>query len=246
MIKLNNINKIFKQKHQSFQALKDVSLDFDEGEFAVIAGPSGSGKTTLLNIIGLLDKATSGEYIFDDQSIAKKSSRSLADIRREKIGFVFQAYNLMPVLTALENTEMVMELSGLDKSSIRKAAMETLTAVGLGDLADRYPDQLSGGQQQRVAVARAIASKPRLVIADEPTANLDSATAVGLMELMEKLNQEHGVTFIFSSHDPEVISRAKRVIRLRDGQVVDDTQANAEAGDKLRQVASVSRIDATG
>ena len=196
MIKIEKIKKILKQKHQSVHSLVDIDLEFERGGFTVIAGPSGSGKTTLLNILGLLDKPTSGTYFFDNENMINSSSRSLADFRRKKIGFIFQSYNLMPVLTALENTEMVMEINGVEKNERRQIALETLKNLGLADLGTRYPDQLSGGQQQRVAVARAIAAKPQLVIADEPTANLDSKSATALLDLMKSLNQQHGITFI--------------------------------------------------
>ncbi|BBN83579.1 ABC transporter ATP-binding protein [Pseudoalteromonas sp. A25] len=226
MIKLTQINKIFSDKHQSFHCLKDLDLEVNQGEFTVIAGPSGSGKSTLLNIIGLLDKPSSGSYEFDGQDVAKLNSNRLADIRREKIGFVFQAYNLMPVLTALENTEMIMEFCNVDKKVRRQRAIETLEAVGLGDFKNRFPAQLSGGQQQRVAVARAIAAQPLLVIADEPTANLDSRSTESLLDLMQSLNEDLGVTFLFSSHDPRVIERAHRVIHLQDGQIVKDVSTH--------------------
>ncbi|MBE0370867.1 ABC transporter ATP-binding protein [Pseudoalteromonas sp. MMG013] len=224
MITLNKINKVFADKHQSFHCLKEIDLTVKQGEFTVIAGPSGSGKSTLLNIIGMLDQPTNGTYQFDNKEVAKFSNNKLADIRREKIGFVFQAYNLMPVLTALENTEMIMEFSGIDKKQRKQRAIETLEAVGLGEFKDRFPAQLSGGQQQRVAVARAIAAKPLLVIADEPTANLDSRATESLLDLMVSLNQKQGITFIFSSHDPRVIERAHRVIHLQDGKVIRDEQ----------------------
>lgn len=228
MISLTKINKIFSDKHQSFHCLKDIDLTIDKGEFTVIAGPSGSGKSTLLNIIGLLDKATSGTCLFDDLDVSTMTNNALADIRREKIGFVFQAYNLMPVLTALENTEMIMEFCGLDKKLRRQRAMETLTSVGLADLKDRFPAQLSGGQQQRVAVARAIAAQPLLVVADEPTANLDSHSAENLLNLMVKLNHDLGITFLFSSHDQRVIQRAQRVLQLQDGQIVSDERKDQQ------------------
>lgn len=228
VIQLERINKVFEQKSQRFHALKDVDLSVQAGEFTVIAGPSGSGKTTLLNIIGLLDTPTSGAVIFDGRDLSRCSAGELARIRRDQIGFVFQAYNLMPVLTALENTGMVMEIRGLESGRGRAAAAQVLTALGLGELMHRYPDQLSGGQQQRVAVARAVVGEPKVVIADEPTANLDSKTAEELMDLMERLNREQGVTFIYSSHDPRVISRARRVISLLDGGIVNSKRKQAE------------------
>ena len=224
IVQLRGIGKVFRRKQQSVSALSDINLSIRHGDFAVIAGPSGSGKTTLLNIIGLLDTATAGELTFNQRPLSQASMTELARIRRDEIGFVFQAYNLMPVLTAAENTEMVMEFQGRPPAERRRVSREVLGQLGLSELADRFPDQLSGGQQQRVAVARAIASRPRLVIADEPTANLDSKSATNLMDLMVRLNEEEGITFVFSSHDPQVIERGRRVISLRDGKIVTDKQ----------------------
>ncbi|MDT8997731.1 ABC transporter ATP-binding protein [Paucibacter sp. APW11] len=225
VIEAQQLTKVFMQKQQSVQALRGVDLQVRSGDFTVISGPSGSGKTTLLNILGLLDVPTSGRVSFEGHDLAGAKPADLAALRRDHIGFVFQAYNLMPVLTAVENTEMVMEFQGVPANERRRISAELLQALGLGELMDRFPDQLSGGQQQRVAVARAIASKPRLVIADEPTANLDSKTADSLMDLMSELNHKHGITFVFSSHDPHVIQRARRVLTLRDGIIVNDSAA---------------------
>jgi putative ABC transport system ATP-binding protein len=227
IVEVRNVTKVFEQKQLRVQALRELSLQVHGGEFTVIAGPSGSGKTSLLNIIGLLDQPSTGSVVFDRQDLSDSSMTELARLRRDHVGFVFQAYNLMPVLTALENTEMVMEFQGVAAPERRRIATQVLSDLGLQDLMHRYPDQLSGGQQQRVAVARAIASRPRLVIADEPTANLDSKTAESLMDLMVRLNAEHGITFVFSSHDPHVIRRAKRIVSLQDGQVVSDSAAES-------------------
>jgi putative ABC transport system ATP-binding protein len=205
------------------QVLSNVSLDIEEGEFFGLIGLNGIGKTTLLNMLGLLDVPTSGQLRFSGREVSGSSPTDLATLRRDHVGFVFQAYNLMPVLTAAENTEMVMEFQGVSPSDRRERSTQVLQQLGMQDLMHRFPDQLSGGQQQRVAVARAIASKPLLVIADEPTANLDSRTAEQLMDLMTDLNANHGITFIFSSHDPHVIDRGRRVVNLQDGRIASDT-----------------------
>jgi putative ABC transport system ATP-binding protein len=204
------------------RALDGIKLQLEEGEFCALAGPSGSGKTTLLNLLGALDVPTSGKIQIDGVELSALSSKELSDLRLRKLGFVFQAYNLIPVLSALENVEFVMELQGVTQADRRLRATEVLERVGLGGLGDKRPLEMSGGQQQRVAVARAIASGPRVVLADEPTANLDSVTASKLLELMAELNSEDGVTFLFSTHDPLVMEAAHRVVRLRDGLVVDD------------------------
>lgn len=204
------------------QALDNVSLDIEEGGFVSLFGPSGSGKTTLLNLIGALDTPTSGEITISGQRIDLMSSTELSKLRLNHIGFVFQAYNLIPVLSARENVEFVMELQGISKSVRQQRALEILDAVGLTGLAERRPAELSGGQQQRVAVARAIVSNPSLVLADEPTANLDSKTAENLLTLMRQMNEERKVTFIFSTHDKLVMSYAKRLVGLHDGEIVSD------------------------
>jgi putative ABC transport system ATP-binding protein len=203
-------------------ALSDVSLAIAPGEFTALAGPSGSGKTTLLNLFGALDVPTSGSVAVDGTDLAGLSRSQLAELRLAKLGFVFQAFNLIPVLSARENVEFVMELQGVPAAVRRERALAMLEEVGLAELAKRRPLEMSGGQQQRVAIARAIVSEPRVVLADEPTANLDSVTAARLIDLMERLNGERGVTFLFSTHDPRVIERARRVVRLRDGGVVAD------------------------
>ena len=223
-VEVKNVSKIYPQGETEVRALNGLSLAIQPGEFTAICGPSGSGKTTLLNLMGALDKPTSGEVRVDGQLLGKLGRRRLSQLRRDRIGFVFQAYNLIPVLTAYENAEMVLRLQGVEESQRRERVMALLADVGLEGLADRRPSQLSGGQQQRVAIARAIASNPAIVLADEPTANVDSETADHLLEIMEKLNRERGETFIFSTHDPRVLERAKRVIRIVDGQIDEDTQ----------------------
>ncbi len=197
------------------------------GEFTVLAGPSGSGKTTLLNLLGGLDEPSAGEVFLAGRSLRELSRAELARERLDKLGFVFQAFNLIPVLSARENVEFVLELQGAPARERRERALAMLAEVGLAELADKRPLEMSGGQQQRVAVARAIVSRPRVVLADEPTANLDSQTAGRLIELMERLNHDHAVTFLFSTHDPLVIGKAHRVVRLRDGAVVADESQDA-------------------
>ena len=219
LIKLNNVTKIYDGTAVPVKALNEVSLSIEAGEFTAIVGPSGSGKTTLLNVIGGLDVPTSGSVIVDEVDISTYKPDDLVNFRLHHIGFVFQAYNLIPVFTAKENVEFIMLLQGLTKVEREKRAKDLLDSVGLGDRLNSLPTQLSGGQQQRVAVARALASKPSFVLADEPTANLDSVTADALLNLMEELNQEHKMTFIFSTHDARVIQRAHRVITLRDGAI---------------------------
>ena len=222
VIKTNNLFKIYQQGDVEVRALNDVSIDFKQGEFTAIVGPSGSGKTTFLNAIGGLDTPTSGNVIINNTDITKLKSNQLIDFRLRNIGFVFQAYNLIPVLTAKENVEFIMLMQGDSVSKRSARAIELLESVGLEDKLSRRPGQLSGGQQQRVAVARALASKPQFVLADEPTANLDSASTTNLLDIMYRLNQEEKMTFIFSTHDQRVIDRAKRIITLEDGKVLSD------------------------
>jgi len=217
-----NINKSYKQGQVTVQALKDVSLTIDKGEFVAVAGPSGSGKTTLLNMIGGLDAIDAGSICVDGKTFETMSQSQLADLRLHKIGFVFQAYNLIPVLSAIENVEYVMLLQGLPSKERRSKAMSILDEVGLEEKYNRRPAELSGGQQQRVAVARAIVSNPAIVLADEPTANLDSKTGQGLLEMMKTMNVEKQITFIFSTHDRMVMEYARRLVKLRDGRLVDD------------------------
>ena len=222
VIKTQNLSKIYKQGEIEVKALNDVTCDFNQGEFTAIVGPSGSGKTTFLNILGGLDQPDNGSVNIEGTDITKLKSGKLIDFRLYNIGFIFQAYNLIPVLTAKENTEFIMLLQGKDKSFRDNRTNELLQEVGLGDLMNRRPTQLSGGQQQRVAVARALASKPKFILADEPTANLDSKSTSQLLDIMHKLNQEEGTTFIFSTHDQRVIDKARRVITLEDGKIVND------------------------
>ncbi len=222
VIELKNVNKIYNSEEVKVHAVNDVTLSFDEAEFAAIVGPSGSGKTTLLNIIGGLDMPTSGEILIGGTDLSRLRSSQLIDFRLKNIGFVFQSYNLIPVLTAGENVEFIMVLQKWPKKERDERTIGLLNAVGLGDRIQSRPAKLSGGQQQRVAVARALASQPKFVLADEPTANLDSKSATTLLEIMEKLNHESKITFIFSTHDPRVVKMAHRVITLEDGKVISD------------------------
>jgi putative ABC transport system ATP-binding protein len=224
VLELKNVNKIYNSTEVKVHAVNDVSLDFSEAEFAAIVGPSGSGKTTLLNLIGGLDMPTSGEIVIGGTNLSKLRSSQLIDFRLMNIGFVFQSYNLIPVLTAKENVEFIMMLQKWPQKERDSRTFELLKAVGLGDRMNSRPAKLSGGQQQRVAVARALASRPKFVLADEPTANLDSKSATTLLEIMEKLNHEEKITFIFSTHDPRVVKMAHRVITLEDGKVVTDVK----------------------
>ncbi len=222
IIKIENLYKTYDGDSVPVHAVNGVNLSFEEGEFAAIVGPSGSGKTTLLNIIGGLDDASEGAVTIDGVKINELSARKLTDFRMNNIGFVFQAYNLIPVLTAKENVEFIMHLQGRDKNYREARTTELLKAVGLGEMMDRRPSKLSGGQQQRVAVARALASKPKFVLADEPTANLDSKSTENLLDIMERLNKEEKITFIFSTHDQRVVNKAHRVITLEDGKIISD------------------------
>jgi putative ABC transport system ATP-binding protein len=222
ILELKDVNKIYDGSEIHVHAVNGVNLEFQEAEFAAIVGPSGSGKTTLLNLIGGLDKPTSGEILIDGINLSKLKSSELIDFRMRNIGFVFQAYNLIPVLTAKENVEFIMSLQKWSRQERDERTFELLKAVGLYDRMNSRPAKLSGGQQQRVAVARALASRPKFVLADEPTANLDSKSATTLLEIMEKLNHEEKITFIFSTHDARVVKMAHRVITLEDGKIVMD------------------------
>ncbi|MEN8711059.1 MAG: ABC transporter ATP-binding protein [Arenicellales bacterium] len=221
-VKCRGVSKVFSQGELAVHALTDIDLDIAAGEFVCLSGSSGSGKTTLLNMIGGLDVATAGEITVAGKRLDKMPMSELADLRLQHIGFVFQAYNLIPVLSARENVEFVMQLQGIEADQRRVNAMEILQQVGLTGMEDRRPAELSGGQQQRVAVARAIVSKPALILADEPTANLDSENSDKLMTLMRELNSQIGTTFIISTHDEGVMAFAKRLIRLHDGRIVSD------------------------
>lgn len=222
VIEIKNIEKIYNDSEVKVHAVNGISLDFEEGEFAAIVGPSGSGKTTFLNMLGGLDTPTSGEITIGGVNLSGLSSSKLIDFRLHNIGFVFQAYNLIPVLTAKENVEFIMQMQGVPKAKRDERTKSLLEAVGLGDRLDSRPSRLSGGQQQRVAVARALASKPKFVLADEPTANLDSKSTENLLDIMEKLNHEENITFIFSTHDARVVKKARRVITIEDGKILSD------------------------
>ncbi len=222
VIEIKNVEKIYNDSEVKVHAVNGVTLSFDEGEFAAIVGPSGSGKTTLLNMLGGLDLPTSGDIIIGGENINTLKGSKLIDFRLHNIGFVFQSYNLIPVFTAKENTEFVMQMQGIPRTAREKRVKELLTEVGLGDRLDSRPSRLSGGQQQRVAVARALASKPKFILADEPTANLDSKSTENLLDIMEKLNKEENITFIFSTHDARVMKKARRVITLEDGKILSD------------------------
>ena len=222
-----NLCKTYRQGDQDIKALDHLSLEVNEGGFIFLSSPSGGGKTTLLNAIGGLDKPDSGEVYIAGERIDNLSKGELAELRLRRIGFVFQAYNLIPVLSARENVEFVMQVQGVPAAERAEQSMEILAEVGLEGLEDRRPAEMSGGQQQRVAVARAIVSRPALVLADEPTANLDSKTSDGLMELFTELNEHHGTTFIIATHDQRVMGYAKRLIRMLDGRIVDDIAQDA-------------------
>ncbi len=227
MVRVVDVKKDYHVGKTVVNALRGVTLEVKEGEFISIAGPSGSGKTTLLNLIGCLDKATEGEIFIDDEAVAEKNKKELALLRRRKLGFVFQSFNLIPVLTAYENVSFSLSLLGLSDREIRDRTMKILEEVGLGGLERRFPSELSGGQQQRVAIARALVKEPELVLADEPTANLDSKTGKDILELMAGLNEKHGITFIFSTHDPMVMDFARRLVLLHDGRIVEEKSREA-------------------
>lgn len=222
LVNINGLTKLYRQGEVEVPALRGITLEIAEGEFSALVGPSGSGKTTLLNLIGGLDHPNSGTLNLDGQNLLALGEGALSTYRLHHVGFIFQAYNLVPVLSALENVEFVMVLQGRPASECRSRAMGYLERVGLTDEAHRRPKALSGGQQQRVAVARALAANPRLVLADEPTANLDSENALELLSLMRQLNREEGMTFLFSTHDQRVVEHARRVITLEDGKVARD------------------------
>jgi ABC-type antimicrobial peptide transport system, ATPase component len=222
IIEIKDLVKIYSNTAVQVTAVDHVDLTIEKGEFTAIVGPSGSGKTTLLNMIGGLDQPTSGQIFIENVDITKMNPRKLIDFRLNNIGFVFQSYNLIPVLTAYENVAFIMEMQGASKSLVESRTREILTQVGLGDRMNSRPNQLSGGQQQRVAVARAMASEPKFIIADEPTANLDSKATAKLLEMMEILNHKENVTFIFSTHDQRVMNKAHRIIVLEDGKIVSD------------------------
>ena len=221
-VRTNRVWKVFEQEAEEVTAVRDVSLTIARGEFTALAGPSGSGKTTLLNLIGGLTRATRGQVDVAGQDISEMTNQELARLRLEQVGFVFQAYNLLPVLTALENAEFPMLLQGIDAEERRARVQELFHRTGMDGLEDRRPGKLSGGQQQRVAVVRAVASKPALVLADEPTANLDSASSEALLDMMAELNRDLGVTFVFATHDDHVMERSRRLVRMVDGGIASD------------------------
>jgi putative ABC transport system ATP-binding protein len=235
IVHAHGLTKVFGTGAQRVMALRGVDLDIGPGEFLALVGPSGSGKTTLLNLIGALDAPTAGDLVVLDRAIADLSRRERAALRLESVGFVFQAYNLVPVLTAVENVEFVLELQGVG-SERHARAVDALEELGLKELADRRINELSGGQQQRVAVARAVAARPKLVLADEPTANLDGENAEILMHLMRDLRDRHGMTFVFSTHDPRVVAHAYRVVTLVDGRVAHDEERPGEAPHEILPV----------
>jgi putative ABC transport system ATP-binding protein len=220
--KIENVTRIFKVGKIETQALRGVNLSIESGEFTALVGPSGSGKTTLLQLIGCLDLPTSGNVFISGKNVSKLNRSQRADMRRGTLGFIFQFFALIPTLTAYENVEMPLFLTGASGAERRKRVTELLEAVGLSDRANNRPDQMSGGQQQRVAIARALTTKPALILADEPTANLDTANGHQVMETMTRLNQETGVTFVFATHDPRVIHYARRVVTLEDGLIVNN------------------------
>jgi len=231
MIQVRNAVKEYDTGAQRVTALRGVSLEITDGEFMALAGPSGSGKTTLLNLIGCLDSVTGGEILVDGSPISSLGPKERNRVRMERIGFIFQNYNLIPVLTAIENVALALEIGkGLGEREIRERSARMLAEVGLAGLENRRPNELSGGQQQRVSIARALVKEPPVVLADEPTANLDSKTGEEILALMENLNARHGTTFVFSTHDPMVMRHAKRIVRLHDGEIISDeiTPANAD------------------
>ncbi len=242
IVQLKNVTRTYRQGDIEVPALKGINLSVFPGEFTAICGPSGSGKTTALNIIGALDKPNGGEVLIDGVDIAKLSRKERSALRRDRVGFVFQAYNLMPVLTAYENAEAVLSLQGRGAAK-KDDVMKLLADVGLQGMEHRRPHEMSGGQQQRVAIARAIAAEPSVVLADEPTANVDSHTAETLLDIMGKLNRERGTTFIFSTHDPRVMRHARRIITLVDGAVAKDE--TKEAGVEADGIAPATPVAAT-
>ena len=228
VIEIENLTRKYGKGIGEVVAINEISLNIEYGEFTAIIGPSGSGKSTLLNLIGGLDKSDSGCVLLAGKDIAKMSGSQMSDFRRDRIGFIFQAYNLIPVLSAAENIEYIMLLQGISSVKRKERVQEMLSLVGLEGLGHRRPSELSGGQQQRVAVARAMASKPEIILADEPTANLDSKTGMALLDMMRQLNEDQGVTFVFSTHDEMIMKRARRLIHLRDGLVaLDERNSNA-------------------
>ena len=227
VVSCRGVTRVYAEDSVPVHALRGVEFDVRRGDWVSLAGPSGSGKSTLLHLIGGLDRPTAGDVSVDGQSLGELSESQLSDLRLRKLGFVFQAYNLIPVLTAVENVEFIMQLQGVDAAERRERALATLQRLGLDDIGDRRPGELSGGQQQRVAVARAVVTDPVLLMADEPSANLDSSTTEDLLELLRSVNEEHGVTIVTATHDPMVMDFAKRRVRLRDGAIERDESTSA-------------------
>ena len=230
-VRTEDVWKIYPQEPNPVKAVRGVSLEIESGDFVAMAGPSGSGKTTVLNLLGGLTRPTDGSIWIGGDEITDMPDRALARLRLERIGFVFQAYNLLPVLSAMENAEFTLLLRGVPSSERHRRVRELFDQMGLEGLEDRFPGKLSGGQQQRVAVARAVVGEPALVLADEPTANLDSVASSALLDIMERLNREHGTTFVFSTHDPRVMERARRLITLVDGQISEDVRRDHGTSD---------------
>jgi putative ABC transport system ATP-binding protein len=224
VVQAKELSKVYRMGELEVQALRGLSLDIERGETVAIMGPSGSGKSTLMNILGCLDRPSDGDYFLDGENVAQMSDDQLAEVRNRKVGFIFQSFNLLPRASALSNVELPLRYSTIRPSERRHKAREALQAVGLGDRTDHRPSELSGGQQQRVAIARALINDPSIVMADEPTGNLDSKTGEEIMDLLLKLNKERGVTLIMVTHDPDVASRTERIIRIRDGQVEGNKQ----------------------
>lgn len=222
VIEIKNLTKIYNSSEVQVKAVNGIDITFKEGEFTAVVGPSGSGKTTFLNMLGGLDRPTSGEVVIGGVNIWELGSRKLIDFRMNHIGFVFQSYNLIPVLTAGENVEFIMQLQGRPKKERAARTQELLDSVGIGDRSNSRPAKLSGGQQQRVAVARALASRPKFILADEPTANLDSTATTSLLELMSVMNKKYQTTFIFATHDQRVMDKAKRIVTIEDGKILSD------------------------
>ncbi|MDA3910255.1 MAG: ABC transporter ATP-binding protein [Bacteroidales bacterium] len=222
IIETQNLHKIYNGSEIPVHAVNGIDLSIEQGEFTAIVGPSGSGKTTFLNLLGGLDKPSEGEVIIDGINIGELSNKQIINFRLKNIGFVFQAYNLIPVLTAKENVEFIMQMQKWNKKEREQRAIEMLEAVGLGDRLKSRPGKMSGGQQQRVAVARALASRPKFILADEPTANLDSASTENLLSIMEELNRKENITFVFSTHDQRVVNKARRIITIEDGKIKED------------------------
>lgn len=225
IVRLQHVRKTYVQGKIEVHAVNDVSLDIQAGDFAALCGPSGSGKTSLLNLIGGLDVPNAGKVWVDGVDLASLSRSELSEVRKNRIGFVFQAYNLIPVMTAYENAAFVLDLQEVEEAEKYRRVMKTLKAVGLEGLEHRRPDEMSGGQQQRVAIARAIVTRPAIVLADEPTANVDSETAKSLLNMMADLNEQQGITFLFSTHDQHVMDKAQRIIQVHDGQIASDSAA---------------------